>query len=435
MRDRRRNTIEKFDEIFRSMSASLASLQGLLEQDSEDQEDGEEREKCDSEKSEDCEKRDENDSQRSEVKEDVDRDDSQLTDVTTVDDDADTSVKTEGENGVCGENGDDNEVEDLVGDGLEAISNDYPDISVKLELEDNVINSEDDAIENSFDCTFSDEAEHLADLDINLEEPLEETEANKENNADDQSELEGEIDENRDVEEQSILNEDGAEYTEEDITFTVDHSEETFTQNDETIPTEHCIKECLENIDVENIEDDLDKTDVEPSNAASPENVKSDDLSRGNYCSNFNLEEIDVDKENEIEFKTNSTETIWLENDGHDICCNEEEAVGNPNRRKSILSDIKNMFKKSTKTNEPQDSESVNSRLSRVQPTVYVNEQNKFKMCYKCDKCGKDFKFLTNLKDHMQSKQGCVKQNQKNKCKSSGKKKCRKGEFHFGNCD
>ena len=40
---------------------------------------------------------------------------------------------------------------------------------------------------------------------------------------------------------------------------------------------------------------------------------------------------------------------------------------------------------------------------------------------YNCDKCGKGFKFMTNLKDHMHSKLGCNNTNKENKRNKSTK--------------
>ena len=100
------------------------------------------------------------------------------------------------------------------------------------------------------------------------------------------------------------------------------------------------------------------------------------------------------------------------------ICTGQEEEEATPSKDTSYVNSIVESIEKVSKTSEFEGSisrtSSPNSSSDVDKSTVLCSSLEKVEGKYKCDDCGKDFKFLTYLKGH-KSKSGCINSNGKKK--------------------
>ena len=135
------------------------------------------------------------------------------------------------------------------------------------------------------------------------------------------------------------------------------------------------------------------------------------------------MSEDSIGQEGVFETSENYIESLFEEN--HEIqeksCIGHDEEELTPSRDVSYVNSIVESIEKVTRPSESVESKvktsissSPNSSSDVDKSTLLGNSSEKVDDKYKCDDCGKDFKFLTYLKGH-KSKSGCINSNGKKK--------------------
>lgn len=140
-------------------------------------------------------------------------------------------------------------------------------------------------------------------------------------------------------------------------------------------------------------EDDNDKTIKSEERTSCDLETSSDMLETGVEAINSeNDKENSMFKDDSLEIsclKERTDEIVCLEESNKDISCLKEDEYSATLFKRKSLNDIRN-------------------KLNRNAGLSLVGTPKTPKPSYSCDKCGRVFKFMTNLKEHLQAKQGCT---------------------------